>query len=80
MESNNALKAKTLALVVAIGVGSPATAVRADELQDLKAQIELLQKKVGELEMKQEAAEKSAAFLILAPNLCFTRPLHNGAQ
>ncbi len=48
MESNNALKAKTLALAIAIGVGGPASAVRADELQDLKAQIEALRKKVGE--------------------------------
>jgi DcaP outer membrane protein len=61
MESTNALKAKTLALAIAIGVGGPATAVRADELQDLKAQIEALQKKVGELEIKQEATEKKQA-------------------
>jgi predicted porin len=60
MRSNNSLKAKTLALAIAIGVGSPATAVRADELQDLKAQIEALQnqiealqKKVGEMHMTQ---------------------------
>src|ERR1700730_9694346 len=61
MESNNALKAKTLALAIAIGMGGPATAVRADELQDLKAQIEALQKKGGELEVKQETAEKKQA-------------------
>ena len=61
MESNNALKAKTLALAIAIGVGGPATAVRADELQDLKAQIEALQKKVGVLETKQETVEKKQA-------------------
>src|SRR6202162_5695939 len=61
MESNGALKAKMLALAIAIGVGSPATAVRADELQDLKVQIEALQKKVGELEMKQETTEKKQA-------------------
>src|SRR5437899_4517213 len=61
MESNNALKARTLALAIAIGAGGPATAVRADELQDLKAQIEALQKKVGELETKQESAEKKQA-------------------
>ncbi len=58
MAFNSALKAKTLALAIAIGVGGPATAVRADDLQDLKAQIEALQKKVGELEMKQETTEK----------------------
>jgi len=39
MEPTNALKAKTLALAIAIGVSGPATAVRDDELQDLKAQI-----------------------------------------
>src|ERR1700687_5253158 len=61
MEFNSALIAKTLALAIAIGVGGPATAVRADELQDLKAQIEALQKKVGELEIKQETAEKKQA-------------------
>jgi DcaP outer membrane protein len=61
MESNSALKAKTLALAIAIGVGGPATAVRDDELQDLKKQIEALQKKVGELEIKQETTEKKQA-------------------
>src|SRR6266567_4479461 len=61
MESNNQLKAKTLALAIAIGVGGTASAVRADELQDLKAQIEALRKKVGELEIKQEATEKKQA-------------------
>jgi hypothetical protein len=61
MEFNSALRAKTLALAIAIGVGGPATAVRADDLQDLKAQIEALQRKVGELEMKQETTEKKQA-------------------
>jgi hypothetical protein len=61
MEFTSALKAKTLALAIAIGVGGPATAVRADDLQDLKAQIEALQRKVGELEMKQETTEKKQA-------------------
>ena len=61
MAFNSALKAKTLALAIAIGVGGPATAVRADDLQDLKAQIEALQRKVGELEMKQETTEKKQA-------------------
>ena len=45
MESGNALKAKTLAMAIAIGVGAPATAVRADGVQDLKAQNDVLQKK-----------------------------------
>jgi len=61
MKPGNVLRAKTLALAIAIGTGGPATAVRADELQDLKAQLEALKKKVGELEMKQETAEKMQA-------------------
>ena len=61
MESSNVLRAKTLALAIAIGLCVPATAARADELQDLKAQLEALKKKVGELEMKQETAEKKQA-------------------
>ena len=63
MESRNAFKAKTLAVAIAIGLGGTATAARADELQDLKAQIEALQKKVGELEIKQETTEKKQAAL-----------------
>jgi hypothetical protein len=55
MEYNHSLKAKMFALAIAIGAGGPATAIRADELQDLKAQIEALQKRVGEMEMKQTA-------------------------
>src|SRR5207237_9315988 len=61
MESNNALKAKMLALAITIGAGAPATTVRADELQDLKAQVEALQKKVRERAQKQETAEKKQA-------------------
>jgi len=63
MNSSEALKATTLALAIAITVGGPATAARADELQDLKVQIQVLQKKVGELEMKQSAqpAESTGA-------------------
>ena len=64
MKPGNVLRAKTLALAIAIGTGGPATAVRADELQDLKAQLEALKKKVGELEMKQETAEKMQAAAI----------------
>ena len=63
MESRNAFKAKTLAVAIAIGLGGTATAARAEELQDLKAQIEALQKKVGELEIKQETTEKKQAAL-----------------
>ena len=61
MKSGNVLRAKTLALAIAIGLGVPTAAARADELQDLKAQLEALKKKVGELEMKQETAEKKQA-------------------
>jgi hypothetical protein len=66
MEFRNALKAKTLALAIAIGVGAQANAVRADELQDLKAQIESLRKKIDELETKQETAEKKQAAAVSA--------------
>jgi hypothetical protein len=55
MNSINTLKVKAFALAIAIGVGSPATSAKADELQDLKAQIEALQKRVGEMEAKQPA-------------------------
>src|SRR5881394_2203428 len=63
MESRNAFKAKTLAVAIAIGLGGTANSARADELRDLKAQIEALQKKVGELEIKQETTEKKQAAL-----------------
>jgi predicted porin len=71
MNSSNALNAKTLALAMAIGVGGPATAVRADELQDLKAQIQVLQKKVGDLEMKQSAQPAAATGSGYAKDLPF---------
>ena len=50
-----------LALAIAIGAGGAGVAARADELQDLKAQIETLQKRVVELEQKQEKTEQSVA-------------------
>ena len=61
MESNTPLKARMLAFAIAVGAGGPAMSARADELQDLKAQVEALQRKVGELETKQEATEKKQA-------------------
>ena len=67
MESGNALRVKTLAVALAISAGGPATVVRADELQDLKAEIEALQKKVAELQMKQEIAEKKQT--VIADNV-----------
>src|SRR5882762_1827742 len=64
MKSGNALRAKATGSAIAIGLAGSATAVRADELQDLKAQVEALQKKVGELEMKQETTEKKQAVAV----------------
>jgi hypothetical protein len=64
MKSRNALRAKALVSAIALGLAGSATAVRADELQDLKTQIEALQKKVGELEMKQETVEKKQAVAV----------------
>ncbi len=44
MASGNTLKAKTLALSIAIRIGGgAAAAVRADEMQDLKAQVDAVQ-------------------------------------
>ena len=71
MKSVRALKVRPLALAIAIGVGGPATTVRADELQDLKAQIDALQKKVGEMEMKQTAQPPEAPGADYAKGLPF---------
>lgn len=51
MQSRIRVKRTTLASAIAIALG--ATTANADELQDLKAQVEALQKKVVELEQKQ---------------------------
>jgi hypothetical protein len=77
MKSSNVLRVRTLALAIAIGTGGPATAVWADELQDLKAQIEALQKKVGDLERKQETAEKKLA--VAAPDNVVTGGVTKGS-
>jgi hypothetical protein len=62
MKSRHARYRKALVLGIAtIGVSGPGGAARADELQDLKAQVELLQKKVVELEQKQQNAEQKRA-------------------
>jgi predicted porin len=53
MASGNTLKAKTLAVAISIGIGGAAAAVRADELQDLKAQVDAIQKRIGEIEKNQ---------------------------
>ena len=62
MESRKVFRVKTLALAIAIGFGGLSTAAGADALEALKAQIDTLQKKVVELEDKQDkAAQKQAA-------------------
>lgn len=53
MKSSYSRRATTIALAVAVGGCGPVAAVRADEMQDLKAQIEVLQRKVGQLEHTQ---------------------------
>lgn len=64
MESRSVFKLKTLVLALAVSVSGSATAVRADEIVELKEQIYALQKKVGDLEIKQATADKTrlAAF------------------
>jgi phage shock protein A len=61
MKSSNALRKKALVSAIAVGLGGLATAAEADTLQDMKAQIEALQKKVLELEQKQQTAEQKQA-------------------
>jgi hypothetical protein len=61
MKSSSALRTKALVSAIAVGLGGLATAAEADELQDMKAQIEALQKKVLELEQKQQTAEQKQA-------------------
>src|SRR6266567_3545701 len=59
MTSRHACSRNALLLAIAaIGVSGPGGAARADELQDLKRQIELLQTKVLELEQKQKKTEQ----------------------
>src|SRR4029079_5435521 len=61
MESTKVFRAKALALAIAVGLGSLSTVVGADTLEELKAQIDALQKKVVELEEKQDRTEQRAA-------------------
>jgi DcaP outer membrane protein len=58
MKHGNARGRNALGTAIAIVAVALATTVHADELQELKTQIELLQKKVGELEQKQEKTEQ----------------------
>jgi hypothetical protein len=57
MECNGATK-KLLAFASAIALGTTTVSARGDELQELKSQIEALQKKASKLEQKQEKTEE----------------------
>jgi hypothetical protein len=61
MESTKVFRAKALTLAIAVGLGSLSTAASADTLEELKAQIDALQKKVVELEQKQDKTEQKQA-------------------
>ena len=61
MKCSNSRGKKAIAFAIALGLGTPVTATRADELQDLRAQIEALQRKVTGLEQKQQKAEQTQA-------------------
>ena len=58
---SNSLKRHALGLAIALGLGTLATGANADALQDLKAQVDVLLKKVAELEQKQVAAAPANA-------------------
>jgi len=59
MKSCRARDRKGLVLAIAIALGVPASAARADELQDLRAQVEALLKRVAELEQKQDKTDQN---------------------
>jgi DcaP outer membrane protein len=61
MKSYRARDRKGLVLAIAIALGVPATTAWADELQDLKAQVEALLKRVAELEQKQDQTDQKQA-------------------
>ena len=61
MPSRNAFEKKSVVVAIAIVFGGTSFASRADALLDLKAQIETLQKKVLELEQKQQASDQKQA-------------------
>jgi hypothetical protein len=62
MEATNVFRAKTLAFAIAVGLGGLSNAAGAGTLEELKAQIDTLQKKMAELEEKQDkTAQKQAA-------------------
>lgn len=60
-DHSNPLKMKTLCLAIALGLSTVVTSAHADALQDLKAQVDVLLKKVAELEQKQVAASPANA-------------------
>ena len=59
-DHSSPLKMKTLCLAIAL-LSTVATSAHADALQDLKAQVDVLLKKVAELEQKQAAASPANA-------------------
>ena len=61
MKSSTVLRTQALVSAMAVGLGGSAAAAEADTLQDRKAQIEAPQKKVPELEQKQQTAEHKQA-------------------
>ena len=61
MESTKVFRVNALALAIAVGLGGLSTAADADTLEELKAQIDALQKKVVALEQKQDKTEQKQA-------------------
>jgi hypothetical protein len=58
MRRRNALGKYALSVAIAIGAGTPGVAARADTFEELQAQMELLQRKVRELEQQQQVSER----------------------
>jgi hypothetical protein len=61
VKSTNVFRAKTLVLAIAVAFGGLSTMAGADPLEELKAQIDTLQKKVVELEQKQDKTAQQEA-------------------
>jgi hypothetical protein len=61
VKSTNVFRAKTLVLAIAVAFGGLSTMAGADPLEELKAQIDTLQKKVVELEQKQDKTAQQQA-------------------
>lgn len=58
MRRRNASEKYVLFVAIAVGAGVPGVAARADTLEDMQAQMKLLQGKVSELEQQQQASER----------------------